>query len=47
MHPLEVARQWAAAAPRAALATVGLAEFGADPSRLGAASVAALAAIPR
>ncbi len=43
VHPLEVARQWAAAAPRAALRTVTFAEFGSHPEALGAACLAALA----
>ncbi|GFG49522.1 hypothetical protein CQY20_18700 [Mycolicibacterium agri] len=42
VHPLEVALEWVAAAPRAALRTVTLDEMGADPSVLGAACVAAL-----
>lgn len=42
VHPLEVARHWAHSAPRAALATVTLEEFGPDPERLGAACLAAL-----
>lgn len=42
VHPIEVARAWVAAAPRAALRTVTLAEMGADPSVLGARCVAAL-----
>ncbi|MEW5810946.1 MAG: alpha/beta hydrolase [Actinomycetota bacterium] len=42
VHPLEVGLEWVAAAPRAALRTVTLAEIGADPSVLGAASIAAL-----
>ena len=41
-HPLTVARDWVAAAPRAGLRTVTLAEFGPDPPRLGAACLAAL-----
>ena len=41
-HPLDVARRWAAAAPRAALQTVSLAEFGPDPAALGTACLAAL-----
>lgn len=44
VHPLSVAREWADEAPRAALRTVGLAEFGPDPSVLGRACLAALAA---
>jgi hypothetical protein len=42
VHPVEVAIEWVAAAPRAALRTVTLTEFGNDPSVLGAACVAAL-----
>jgi pimeloyl-ACP methyl ester carboxylesterase len=42
IHPLDVAAQWADAAPRAALRTVSLDEIGADPSALGAACLAAL-----
>ena len=42
VHPVEVAVEWAAAAPRAALRTITLAELGADPAVLGAACVAAL-----
>ena len=46
VHPVAVATEWATTAPRAALRTVALADFGADPSALGAAAVAALAAVP-
>ena len=42
VHPVEVAIEWVAAAPRAALRTVTLAELGADAGVLGAACVAAL-----
>ncbi len=42
LHPASVARDWAAWAPRAALSTVMLAEFGPNPPLLGAAAVAAL-----
>jgi pimeloyl-ACP methyl ester carboxylesterase len=42
IHPIGTARQWAAAAPRAGLRTVTLAEFGPAPGVLGAACVAAL-----
>ncbi|GAB93365.1 hypothetical protein [Gordonia rhizosphera] len=35
VHPLDVARGWAAAAPRSALTEVTLAEWGADPAVLG------------
>ncbi|TRW84844.1 alpha/beta hydrolase [Mycolicibacterium sp. 018/SC-01/001] len=44
VHPLEVGLEWVAAAPRAALRTVTLADIGSDPAVLGAACVAALAA---
>jgi pimeloyl-ACP methyl ester carboxylesterase len=43
VHTVEVALEWVAAAPEAALRTVRLSEMGADPSVLGAACVAALA----
>lgn len=42
VHPVEVALEWVAAAPRAALRTVTLDEMGADPAVLGAACLAAL-----
>jgi pimeloyl-ACP methyl ester carboxylesterase len=42
IHPLEVALEWVSAAPRAALRTVTLAEFGIDPAVLGAACLAAV-----
>jgi pimeloyl-ACP methyl ester carboxylesterase len=42
IHPVEVALEWVAAAPRAALQTVTLDDMGADPAVLGAACVAAL-----
>lgn len=42
VHPVEVAVEWATAAPRAALRTVTLDQLGATPSVLGAACVAAL-----
>jgi pimeloyl-ACP methyl ester carboxylesterase len=45
IHPIEVGRQWAAAAPRAALRTVTLDQIGADPAALGAACLAALRAV--
>jgi hypothetical protein len=45
IHPLDVGRQWAAAAPYAALNTVTLDEIGADPAALGAACLAALGAL--
>jgi pimeloyl-ACP methyl ester carboxylesterase len=43
IHPLQVAAEWVAAAPRAALRTVTLDEMGAEPAALGAACLAALA----
>ncbi len=42
VHPLAVAVEWVAAAPRAALRTVRLAEIGAEQATLGAACLAAL-----
>ncbi|KDE97820.1 hypothetical protein Y900_002425 [Mycolicibacterium aromaticivorans JS19b1 = JCM 16368] len=42
IHPLEVALEWVAAAPRAALRTVSLADFGPKPELLGSACLAAL-----
>ncbi len=42
VHPVEVAVEWATAAPRAALRTVTLEQIGADPAALGAACVDAL-----
>ena len=42
VHPAAVARAWAAWAPRAALRTVRLAEFGPRPALLGGACLAAL-----
>lgn len=42
VHPVEVALEWVAAAPHAALRTVTLDEIGADPAALGAACVGAL-----
>ncbi len=45
VHPLQIAAEWAEAAPRAALQTVRLNDFGADPARLGAACLAALGAL--
>ncbi|GAY16190.1 serine aminopeptidase domain-containing protein [Mycobacterium sp. shizuoka-1] len=42
IHPLEVALEWVAAAPRAALRTVRLDDFGPEPAVLGAACLAAL-----
>lgn len=41
-HPLAVARRWVAAAPRAALRTVTLADFGPHPAALGTACLEAL-----
>lgn len=43
IHPLQVAVDWVAAAPRAALRAVTLDQIGADPAALGAACLAALA----
>jgi pimeloyl-ACP methyl ester carboxylesterase len=45
IHPLDVAVEWAAAAPHAALQTLSLDQIGADPAALGAACLAALNAI--
>jgi fermentation-respiration switch protein FrsA (DUF1100 family) len=42
VHPVEVALEWVAAAPRAALRTLTLDELGADPAILGAACTSAL-----
>jgi hypothetical protein len=42
LHPLQVGVEWVAAAPRAALRMVTLAQIGADPGVLGAACLAAL-----
>ncbi len=42
IHPLEVGVEWVAAAPSASLRTLTLAQFGADPSALGTACLAAL-----
>jgi hypothetical protein len=42
VHPVEVALEWVAAAPRAALRTFTLDELGADPAILGAACMGAL-----
>jgi pimeloyl-ACP methyl ester carboxylesterase len=42
IHPLHVGREWATAAPRAALRTIALDQLGADPTALGAACLAAL-----
>jgi pimeloyl-ACP methyl ester carboxylesterase len=43
IHPMQVGADWAAAAPRAALVTVTLDQFGADSAALGEACLAALA----
>lgn len=45
IHPYEVAVEWVAAAPRAALRSVTLAQFGPQPEAIGAACLAALTAI--
>lgn len=45
VHPAAVAADWAACAPRAALRTVRLEDFGPDPQLLGQACVEALRAI--
>ena len=42
VHPVEVALEWVAAAPRAALRTFTLDELGSDPGVLGTACVSAL-----
>ncbi|MCV7348359.1 alpha/beta fold hydrolase [Mycolicibacterium rhodesiae] len=42
IHPLEVALEWVAAAPRAALRTVSLDDFGPKPEVLGSACLGAL-----
>lgn len=42
VHPLETGRQWAREIPRAALATLSLADIGADPTGLGGSCLAAL-----
>ncbi|KAA0112112.1 alpha/beta fold hydrolase [Mycolicibacterium sp. P1-5] len=42
IHPLEVALEWVAAAPQAALRTVSLGDFGPNPEVLGSACLAAL-----
>lgn len=44
LHPLAVARGWAAALPRAALRTLRLADLAADRAALGTAALAALTA---
>ncbi len=43
IHPAHVGMEWVTAAPRAALRTVTLEQFGADTAALGAACLAALA----
>lgn len=45
VHPLQVGREWASAAPRAVLRTVTLDAIGADPSVLGAQCLAGLAGL--
>ena len=45
IHPLDVGRQWAAAAPHAAVHLVTLDQIGANPAALGAACLAALGAV--
>ena len=45
IHPSEIALEWTSAVPRAAMRTVTLEQFGPDPSKLGAAGLAALRAI--
>lgn len=45
IHPLQVAVDWVAAAPRAALRTVTLDQMGAQTAALGAACLAALASL--
>lgn len=42
VHPLQIASEWAATVPRAALCTVTLDQIGADPTALGTACVEAL-----
>ena len=44
IHPIEVAREWVSWAPRAAMRTVTLEQFGPSPAALGAAGLAALQA---
>ncbi len=43
IHPIDVARDWFAAAPRTSMRTVTLSQWGADPGVLGDACVGALA----
>lgn len=45
IHPLSAARDWVAAAPRAALRTVTFEQFGPNPGVLGTACLAALDAV--
>jgi pimeloyl-ACP methyl ester carboxylesterase len=45
VHPLDIGLEWAAAAPHTALRTVTLDQMGAEPTVLGSACLAALAAI--
>lgn len=45
IHPLDVGAEWVSAAPRAALRTVTLDQMGANTAALGAACLAALAAL--
>jgi pimeloyl-ACP methyl ester carboxylesterase len=45
IHPLEIALEWVAAAPQAALRKVTLDEIGGDPAALGSACLAALDAV--
>lgn len=45
IHPLHIGQEWADAAPHAALRPVTLDQIGANPAALGAACLAALAAI--
>lgn len=47
VHPVQIAAEWAAAAPCAALRTVTLDQIGADPAALGGACLAALTAALR
>jgi pimeloyl-ACP methyl ester carboxylesterase len=47
IHPASVAAEWAALAPRAALRTVRLEDFGPHPALLGQACVDALRAIDK
>jgi len=44
IHPMDVAREWASAAPHAALRTVALSTFGPEPEALGVACLEALRA---